>query len=50
MTNVLPPIVEPCECTGSIFAIESESDGISTVYECEECGELLADLICGAEP
>lgn len=52
MTHFLPWHVQndKCDCGTSRFEIETDSDGITTAYMCEECGKLYADLICGAEP
>ena len=47
---VLPPHVDPCDCTGSRFAVRAETDGVTRAYLCNDCDGLLADLIEGAEP
>lgn len=37
-------------CCGSRFDVTTETDGTTRAYFCAVCGELLADLIEGAEP
>lgn len=44
----LPYDVDPC--CGSRFDVHVEIDGTTRAYFCDECEELLADLIDGAEP
>lgn len=53
--SVLPPHVSPCadrpgECEGDVFDVNVDTDGLTRAYECARCGDLLADLIEGAEP
>lgn len=37
-------------CCGTRFEVTVETDGATRTYYCTICGELLADLIEGAEP
>lgn len=48
MTHHLPPHVPTC--CGSRFDIDVDADGTTAAYHCSICGELIADLILGAEP
>lgn len=44
----LPWHVDPC--CGGRFNNRLETDGTTYAFICEGCDELIADLICGAEP
>ena len=39
-----------CENPPGRFGNVMETDGTTYAYICTGCGELIADLICGAEP
>lgn len=44
----LPWHIDPC--CGGTRSVNVVSDGTTDAYECPECGELIADVISGAEP
>ena len=42
-----PIHIDPCSCGADL--VRFRTDGISLIYHCAECGELLADLMVNVE-